>query len=81
MIIESDASNSGWGAFCNNSRTGGQWSTQESRCHINVKELHAAFLGLQTFAASSTGVHIHLKIDNTTAVYYINHMGGPTQKH
>ena len=76
MIIESDASNTGWGAHWNNQKTGGQWSARESRLHINAKELLAAFLSLQTFAKDKTGIHVRLRLDNLTAVYYINKMGG-----
>ena len=76
MIIESDASNTGWGAHWNDQKTGGQWSASEFRLHINAKELLAAFLSLQTFAKDKTGIHVRLKIDNLTAVYYINKMGG-----
>ena len=39
MTIESDASNSGWGACSNNLATGGQWSASETLLHINAKEL------------------------------------------
>lgn len=76
MIIESDASNTGWGAHWNNQKTGGQWSARESWLHINAKELLAAFLSLQTFAKDKTGIHVCLRLDNLTAVYYINKMGG-----
>ena len=46
VTIESDASNSGWGARWKDLRTGGQWSRQESQLHINAKELLASFLAL-----------------------------------
>ena len=74
--IESDASNGGWGACCNSLQTRGQWSRQESALHINGKELLATFLAVQTFAKNKRVQHIRLKVDNMTAVYYINHMGG-----
>ena len=80
MIIESDASNSGWGACSNNLATGGQWSASETLLHINAKELLAAFLALQTFARDKTDTHIRLKIDNITAVYFINRKGGTHSK-
>ena len=76
LIIESDASNTGWGAHCNSHRTGGQWSFSEATLHINAKELLASFLALQTFARDRQGIHVHLKIDNVTAVYFINRLGG-----
>ena len=80
MTIESDASNTGWGACWNNQKTGGHWSFQESQLHINAKELLAAFLALQTFVGNREGIHVLLKIDNMTAVYYINRMGGTHSK-
>ena len=41
LIIETDASQRGWGAFCNGVSTGGQWSQGESLLHINCLELLA----------------------------------------
>ena len=38
-------------------------------------ELLAAFLTLQSFVSQSN-IHVRLKLDNTTAVSYINYMGG-----
>ena len=55
VVIESDASNSGWGACYNNQRTGGQWSHEETQLHAH--QLLAAFLGLQTFVGSRRGIH------------------------
>ena len=80
MVIESDASNTGWGACCNNQKTGGHWSFQECQLNINVKELLATFLALQTFAGNKNGINVLLKLDNMTAVYYINRMGGTHSK-
>ena len=57
------------------SKTGSQWSALVFRLHINAKELLAAILSLQTFARDKTGIHVRLKIDDLTAVYYINKMG------
>ena len=80
LTIDSDASLQGWGACCNHQRTGGPWSTQECRMHINCLELLAATLATQTFAKFRTGISILLRIDNTTAVAYINHLGGTASK-
>ena len=76
MTIISDASLQGWGAFCNGVRTRGPWSPQEQTLHINCLELLAASLAVRTFAKERSGITILLKIDNTTAVAYINRMGG-----
>ena len=76
LVIMSDASSTGWGATCQNTSTGGSWTRQERMSHINILELKAAFLDLQTFAAQFSNSHILLLIDNTTAIAYINHKGG-----
>jgi len=50
LVLESDASNMGWGATNGKDRTGGQWSLEETTHHINYLELLAIFLALKTFA-------------------------------
>ena len=75
LQITTDASLSGWGAECQGISTGGQWSFVEAQQHINYLELYAAFLGLQTFAKNKCHMHIRLRLDNTTGVSVINHMG------
>jgi len=49
-IIESDASNTGWGARHGEIRTGGMWSKAKGSHHINYQELLAAHLAVQCFA-------------------------------
>ena len=73
--LTTDASNEGWGAVYGNQSTGGFWSSAEKNHHINYLELLAAFLGLKAFCSSHRDMHISLKMDNTTAVAVINHMG------
>ena len=51
------------------------WSSAEKNHHINYLELLAAFLGLKAFCSSHRDMHISFKMDNTTAVAVINHMG------
>ena len=69
------ASKWGWGAAYQSHGTGGPWSQQERIMHINCLELLAATLAVQTFAKRKTNISILLRIDNTTAVAYINHLG------
>ena len=76
LVITSDASKTGWGATCQEIHTGGPWGAQERAEHINLLELKAAFLALQTFASHRSGLHILLLIDNITAIAYVNHKGG-----
>ena len=73
--LTTDTSKLGWGAVLSKQSTGGLWSSNESKRHINYLELFAVFLGLQTFCSSHHDCHIRLMIDNTTAVALLNHMG------
>lgn len=73
--IYSDASTTGWGACCNNNTAGGQWSHHEQKQHINYLELLASFIALKIFAKNLNDCQILLRIDNTTAISYINRMG------
>ena len=79
LVLESDASQKGWGARCMETSTGGCWSTMEAQYHINYLELLAAFLALKTFANDQKGL-ILLRMDNVSAVTYINQKGVHTQR-
>lgn len=76
MEIFSDASKTGWGVSCQGQTARGSWTPAESQMHINHLELLAALFGLKSFAKSVSNIHILLRIDNTTAIAYINRMGG-----
>lgn len=76
LEIFSDASTTGWGAACGSDKASGLWSIREQQNHINYLEILAAFLGLRTFAKDKRNCDILLRIDNTTAISYINRMGG-----
>ncbi|XP_068716794.1 uncharacterized protein [Montipora capricornis] len=76
IILESDASNMGWGAVYQTKSTGGRWTHNEQQLHINALEMKAAFFALQTFCQNLRDQHVRVIIDNTTAVTYINDMGG-----
>lgn len=77
LVIESDASKRGWGACSQGTSTGGPWTEKEQLHSINYLKLLAAFLGLQTFASSRRDIAVLLRIDNVTAIAYVNKMGGP----
>lgn len=76
LFIETDASGLGWGVNFNGQTSQGFWLQEELSKHINVLELKAALLGLQSFCNDFEKKHIRLKLDNTTAVAYINNLGG-----
>ena len=66
----------GWGGTDQVTEIGGRWNFKENKCHINSLELQAAFFYLKAFCKNKTRLHMLLKLDNTTAVAYINKIGG-----
>ena len=78
LTIETDASIMGWGACCGKLQTRGLWSQSERLLHINCLELLAGRFALKSFLRNKRNIHVKLMMDNTTAVSYINKMGGPT---
>ena len=80
LVIETDASRKGWGAYCQGIRTGGPWSFEEKRLHINCLELLAGSLAVKTFTKSKVCAHVKLLMDSTSAFAYINKMGGTHSK-
>ena len=56
--------------------THGMWSDGERKDHINVLELKAALFGIQSLCRDLHHCHIRIEIGDTTAVSYIDHMGG-----
>ena len=70
-----DASNEGWGAHVGEETSGGRWAEEEKEDYINVLELKAILLGLQSLCRVK-GCHIRIMTDNTTALAYVAHQGG-----
>ena len=66
----------GMGAVCKGIQTGGLWSQIECRNHINYLEPLAAVFAVKSFVKDRRDAHVHLRMDNRTAVFYVNHMGG-----
>ena len=79
-VIYSDASRSGWGACCEEATTRGPWTLADQCKHINELELLGAFYALQVFTQHSRGISVHLYLDNSTSVSYINKCGGTRSK-
>ncbi|XP_070519715.1 uncharacterized protein [Cardiocondyla obscurior] len=73
--IFSDASLNGWGAAYGVSKAHGWWSEEDRRLHINALELKAAFNAILCFACDLSDCNLLLRIDNTTAIAYINKFG------
>jgi len=75
ITLVTDASMSGWGATDLTNSTKGGWTAQQMQSHINVLELLAVFYGIKALV-KQTGVSVLIRVDNTTAVSYINRYGG-----
>ena len=50
--MKSDASKEGLGAYCQDQRTGGPWSEEDRKLHINALELQAAKFEILAFTHS-----------------------------
>lgn len=76
VTIFTDSSNSGWGATDTVDSNFGFWSQVESNYPLNYKELLTVKLALERLADNLYDCQILLRVDNTTAISYINKMGG-----
>ncbi len=72
--LTTDASLEGWGAIWNSQEVHGAWENDER--HIDELELRAVLQALETLPIVSPNQRILLCCDNTTAVAYVNNMGG-----
>ena len=75
VTVFTDASMEGWGAHIGTVTAGGRWTEKEARDHINVLELRAILLALQSLCQEPYK-HIRIMSDNTTAIAYVTHLGG-----
>ena len=76
LAVTTDASLSGWGAFCEHRTLAGVWSEEESRLHINMLELEAVARAVKALQDRVQGRCLSVFSDNTTVVAYINRQGG-----
>ena len=77
VVIQTDASGKGWGAYDGINKIGGRWNEIEMlkamNNEINYLELWAGFLALRAFCQNTKDLTVQLQMDNTTA--YINKNG------
>ena len=69
------------GTFYKGESAHGFWNSEEQKLHITSLQLLAAFWALETFASQSHNCEILLRIDNTTAIAYVNKIGGIQYPH
>ena len=74
VVMSTDASSTGWGCALHDASTGGHWTTEEAKNHINYLELLAIYLALNSFSSIINGQHVKLMVDDMTAVSDVNHM-------
>ncbi|CAC5403812.1 unnamed protein product [Mytilus coruscus] len=79
--LQFDSSKTGWGGInkTTGKKTEGFWSAEEREMHINVLELKAAFLTLQSLAGNISQKAYSMNLDNTVAISYIENFGGKLQ--
>ena len=75
ITISSDASKQGWGAATSDSSTGGLWTAEEAKEHMNFLEMLAVLFALKSFCTLTHGKHVKVMVDNTTTESTINQMG------
>ena len=80
LHLYSDASCLEWGAHLLDQHVSGVWSDQEKLLHINLLEMKALFLGLQSFREDVIGHHVTVMCDNSTVVAYVNKQGGTVSR-
>ena len=74
--IYTDASLTGWGATDGVRKIHGFWSEKEKQAHINFLELLTVKIALSELIKNAKNIKVLLRIDNTTAIFYVNKMGG-----
>ena len=81
ITISTDASLEGWGTYCQGQKTGGPWTSQEKKDHINVLELRAVKYAILTFSRLHPKAQsIHIQMDSIVALSYLAKMGGTRNK-
>ena len=77
LSVTTDASLTGWGAFCNfRTPFSGVWTAEEAQSHINLLELEAVVRAVKALADVAAGKSLTTFSDNTSSVAYINRQGG-----
>ena len=71
-LVYFDACPNGWGAAFEDQSTGGLWAPKEAKLNINVLETAAAYFALKLFCKNFKNTAVHLKVDNTATVAFIN---------
>ncbi|KZS05054.1 Uncharacterized protein APZ42_031859 [Daphnia magna] len=71
LTIFANASLMGWGAVCNDVKTGGPWTLADASRHINKLELLAGFHAVRWFAGKPGSCPISFRLDFTSQRWHI----------
>ena len=71
-----DASLLGWGAHMDSLTAHGTWGEDQRFQHINMLELEAVALAMESFLPSLKGFRVLVVTDNTSVAAYLNKQGG-----
>ena len=80
VVMYTDSSKIGWGCTIGDESFNGHWTMAEQNLHINILETKAVYFAILALGAIKPGSHIRVLSDSTTAVAYINNMGGINSK-
>jgi len=78
VVLQTNASKKGRGAFFQGIRTWGAWSREEENFHINVLELLAIKYAILSICQERKVKSLHIQVDNKVALSYLLKMGGTT---
>ena len=72
ITISTDASLEGWEAYCQGQKTGGPWTSQGKKDHIDVLELRAVSYAILTFSRLHPKAQsIHIQMESIVALSYL----------
>ncbi|XP_072039448.1 uncharacterized protein [Amphiura filiformis] len=77
--IETDASQTGWGAVCQNQHAAGFWNRRMAEMPSNYREMMAILLALKSFKNLDKKT-VQMCTDNIAAAAYINYLGGSSKQ-
>lgn len=80
LEIYSDASPSGWGASRGEINCHGFWDNIEKIMHVNYLEIKSAYYALKSISKNKQHTSVLIRIDNQTAISYINRGGSVKNK-
>ena len=67
------------GAACKKQSRWGNWTKEELSLNINVLEVAVDFFAVTIYAPALSEISIHLRLDNTATLAWINRQNAPNE--